>query len=53
VVGPGVFDAQGKRSIESPHFPPQGLVLGAQGEGVSEEGGSTKRVCGSGDQETE
>jgi hypothetical protein len=30
--GPEVFDGQGKRSVESAHFPPQGLVWHAQGE---------------------
>jgi len=40
----GVFDALARRSIESPHFPPQGLMVCARGEEVSEEGGRTKRI---------
>jgi hypothetical protein len=42
--GPGVFDGQGKRSIESAHFPPSGLGAMRPG-GRGERGrGRTTRV---------
>jgi hypothetical protein len=47
--GPEVFDAQGRRSVESRHFPPSGLdgaCLGGRGErgrGEYEESMSLRR----------